>query len=109
MTPSHYPLLNYFMDVYERHLHSCHLEMPTVYVWDIEEMPDVIRRMRDAIVRGTYNKDSLAFKLTCKELMIKWTYKAIADYIRGRTINAQLPLVSPTGYNQVRNLPYKDE
>lgn len=40
------------------------------------------KRMKQAIAEGDFNKDSKAFKLTCKQLSIKHTYKAIREFMR---------------------------
>jgi hypothetical protein len=59
---------------------------PAQYATDAND-PDaidlVVTRMRSAIDRGTYNKDSASFKAACKELGIKHTYKAIGTYLDG--------------------------
>lgn len=74
--------LDRFMLVYEKHLKDCVSKYPSEYAWNIADLPLVVGRMYDAIVGGTFSKDSIAFKLTCKELGIKHTYKAIAEYIK---------------------------
>lgn len=73
--------LDRFMAVYERHLRAAHTANPSEYRWPIETLPTVLGRMRDAIARGSMNKDSPAFKATCKELGIKHTYTAIREYL----------------------------
>lgn len=44
----------------------------------VEQVAD---KMLDAMMRGTYNKDSRAIKAVCKRLGIPHTYKALAPYI----------------------------
>ena len=73
--------LDRFMVVYERHLREAHAANPAEYRWPIEELPTVLGRMREAIARGSMSKDSPAFKRTCKELGIKYTYTAIREYV----------------------------
>jgi hypothetical protein len=74
--------LDTFMSVYERHLRAAHTSCPEQYKWPLSELPQVLQRMRIAIQKGSMNKDSHAFKATCKELGIKHTYIAIALYIK---------------------------
>lgn len=40
-----------------------------------------LQNMKVAILKGTFNKDSESFKQTCKALKIKYTYKAIDEFI----------------------------
>jgi hypothetical protein len=70
-----------FMVEYAKQLEKAVREHPEEYLWPIEHVPEVVARMREAIKTGTYNKDSGAFKQTCKVLGIKHTYKAIAAFI----------------------------
>jgi len=41
-----------------------------------------------AIDNGTFSKNDMAFKLTCKALDIKYTYKAIQEYFQSDTNEA---------------------
>lgn len=79
--PIHSGNLNTFLEVYRENLIKCVTQYPDEYVWPISEIERVMDRMENAIVRGSFNKDTRAFKLTCKELKIKHTYKAIKDFI----------------------------
>lgn len=74
--------LDTFMEVYERHLRAAHKADPGIYAYPESEIPTVLVRMRAAIAKGSMSKDSPAFKRTCKELGIKHTYQAIAEYIK---------------------------
>jgi hypothetical protein len=68
----------HFVDIYFKHLRECFEKYPDQYIGDYESTSN---RMFSAILRGSFNKDGKAFKLTCKELGIPHTYKAIASYI----------------------------
>lgn len=54
---------------------------PQEYPWPESQIDQVMQRMTIAIERGSFNKDSHAFKMTCKELKIKHTYKDIKNFI----------------------------
>jgi hypothetical protein len=70
-----------FIDCYRKHLIANVMTKPDQYAWDINDTETVMERMTRAIERGTFNKDTESFKATCKELKIKHTYKAIAEFI----------------------------
>ena len=70
-----------FMDVYREELTKQHSENPQDYAWPASELETVLCRMRAAIEKGSFNKDSKAFKNTCKRLKIKHTYAAIREFI----------------------------
>jgi len=72
-----------FKDTYRKHLKALRLEQPDYFVWPIEDLEIVTDRMLDAIDAGSFNKDSLSFKRTCKELGIPHTYKAIKEWTHG--------------------------
>ena len=73
--------LEIFQASYTRNLARAVVERPQDYQWPIEELPTVTARMLAAIGRGSYNKDSYAFRWTCKELGLPFTYKAINAYL----------------------------
>jgi hypothetical protein len=73
--------LEQFMGVYEKNLGAAVSGWPDEYCWPREQVPDVAGRMRNAIIRGTYNHGGRAFKMTCKELGIKHTRKAITEFL----------------------------
>lgn len=77
--------LEAFMTVYAKHLEATRTKDTAgdYYCWPVSELPLVLGRMRQAIERGSFNKDSLAFKATCKELKIKHTYQAIRAFLSG--------------------------
>ena len=79
--PIHPGNLQAFLDVYKEQLHKAVKERPEEYLWSMSEFDAVFERMSKAIERGSFNKDSSAFKLTCKELGIKHTYTAIKEFI----------------------------
>jgi len=68
--------------VYAKNLAQAHASKPEDYVWPIEELPTVLERMYAAIDKMSFNKDGHAWKLTCKELGIPHTYKAIEEFIK---------------------------
>jgi hypothetical protein len=72
-----------FAECYERNLRKALKTRPDKYMWPVENVPVVVKKMLDAVDRGSFNKDSLAFKWTCKELGIKHTYQAIREYWNG--------------------------
>ncbi len=73
--------LQCFLDCYYQNLLKARREYPEEYAWPDSEMSVVFNRMTKAIKTGTFNKDSRAFKATCKELKIKHTYTAIREFI----------------------------
>jgi hypothetical protein len=75
--------LENFMRCYTGHLTTVRAEFPLEYAWPESALPTVLERMRAALVRGSYNKDGYAIHRTCKELGIKYTYKAINAYLHG--------------------------
>ena len=70
-----------FMKVYEECLREAITSHPEEYRYGLDAIPGVLEKMRPAIYNGSYNKDSRAFRATCKKLGIKHTYSAIAHYI----------------------------
>lgn len=70
-----------FMKVYEECLRAAITSHPEEYRYGLDAIPGVLERMRVAICNGSYNKDSRAFRATCKKLGIKHTYSAIAHYL----------------------------
>ena len=70
-----------FLDTYRAKLEENHKKSPDVYAWPIEELEAVYGRMKDAILRGSFNKDSQTFKDTCKALKIKHTYRDIETFL----------------------------
>lgn len=70
-----------FIKVYERHLKEAVKADPDMYFYPYEAIPEVVQKIKIAIERNSFNKDSPAFKATCKELKIKHTYKAIGEFI----------------------------
>ena len=70
-----------FLDTYYQELKRARREHPEEYRWPESEIFEVSARMEAAILRGTFNKDSRAFRATCKRLGIKHTYKAINAFL----------------------------
>lgn len=71
---------NFFKLLYGANLKRAHGQWPDKYVWPAYELLNVMERMFAAIDKGSFNKDGLAFKWTCKQLGIKHTYQAIFNY-----------------------------
>lgn len=71
-----------FKDEYTVQLTAAVRDYPQEYAYNVNTVPDVVRRMMIAIERGSFNKDSRAIKATCRKLGIKPTYKAIAEYMK---------------------------
>ena len=69
------------MRVYAEQLEKAVREHPQEYAYPVDQVPTVVQRMRGAIQENRFNKDSTAFRQTCKVLKIKHTYKAIEQFI----------------------------
>jgi hypothetical protein len=74
--------LEKFLTTYRQNLILSHSENPATYAWPISEFETVFERIKAAIIKGSFNKDSLAFKKTCKTLGIKHTYAAIENFLK---------------------------
>lgn len=70
-----------FMEIYEECLRAAITSHPEEYRYGLDSVPEIVQKMRVAIFNQAYNKDSRAFRATCKKLGIKHTYSAIAHYI----------------------------
>lgn len=70
-----------FIGVYKEELEKSVRACPDDYAWALSDIDTVLERMTRAIERGSFNKDTPAFRRTCKQLGIKHTYKAINDFI----------------------------
>lgn len=73
--------LEIFLNEYKKQLEISHKNNPDEYMWPISQLDTVFDRMKAAIIRGNFNKDSKAFKATCKALKIKHTYRDIENFI----------------------------
>lgn len=73
--------LEKFLETYHVELERAVRENPTEYMWPLSQLETVFGRIRVAIERQSFNKDSHAFRATCRILKIKHTYKAIQEYI----------------------------
>lgn len=78
-----------FKQLFAKHCAEAREKYPDHYSWPASELPNVIARMHNAIDRGSYNKDSHAFRAVCKELGIKHTYKAIDDYLEREKVSKE--------------------
>lgn len=72
---------NKFLEVYKKKLVENHQKHPEKYVWPLSELEEVFGRMKNAIIRGSFNKDSETFRATCRELKIKHTYRDIETFL----------------------------
>lgn len=70
-----------FINIYGGELKWAVENHPTEYRYSVEEVPAVVARIAAALRKGSYNKDGIAFKRTCKFLGIPHTYKAINEFI----------------------------
>ena len=51
------------------------------YGYPVSAVPGVVAKMKAALVLGSYNHDGRGFKGACKALGIKYTKKAIEEYL----------------------------
>jgi len=70
-----------FVDEYKKQLEHAVKTRPDEYAWPMSEFDAVLARIENAIKLGRFNKESSAFKATCKALGIKHTYRAIDEFI----------------------------
>ena len=77
--------LELFKTRYRDNLINARMNYPNMYIWPENEFENVFKRMLGALSRGSFNKDSIALKNTCKQLNIKHTYTAIAEFIKGES------------------------
>lgn len=73
--------LNRFMGVYRKQLHRAMTLHFKLYSWPVSRTDALATKMREAILRGSFDKNSHSFKWTCKELGIPHTYTAIREFI----------------------------
>jgi hypothetical protein len=71
-----------FSEAYRRNLERAAQSRPDQYGFIVGHVNETADRMLAAVERRTYNKDGFAFKWTCKELGIKYTYTAINNFWR---------------------------
>jgi hypothetical protein len=69
--------------VYREQLAVAVTEYPFKYAWSLSELETVMSLMIPAIDRMSFNKDSHAWKATCKALGIEHTYQAIKAFRDG--------------------------
>jgi hypothetical protein len=70
-----------WMDEYSRQLPIAVAKYPGDYAYPVSECPTVIGRMRAAFERGSFNHSGQAIKATCKALGLKYTRKAIVEFL----------------------------
>ena len=72
--------IDLFITEYSKNLRANYQNNPSEYGFPKQELDSVILRMSAAIRAGTFNKDSVSFKQTCKNLKVKYTYGAIFEF-----------------------------
>lgn len=72
-----------FCEMYGPNLERAVREKGDEYAFQIEEVPQVLGRMRAALERGSYNHAGHALRWTCKELGLKHTRRAIEAFLVG--------------------------
>jgi len=70
-----------FFNEYKKNLTICRGKFPDEYSWPIEDLDLVFNKMIIAIEKGSFNKNSQTFRMTCKALKIKHTYQEIKKFI----------------------------
>jgi hypothetical protein len=70
-----------FKAEYKKQLKIAREKYPDLYLCPMTEFDAVFDRMTVAIEKGSFNKDSHAFKATCKALKIKHTYRDIEMFL----------------------------
>lgn len=78
-----FPNQEKFLEEYKKQLIISITANPEQYSWTIDTLEEVFGRMKAAIIRGSFNKDTPAFKRTCKVLKIKHTYRDIETFLKG--------------------------
>lgn len=77
--------LQEFMRIYSTHLRNVVISNSNEYDYGIDAIPDVVNQMKQAIVNNTFNKESIPFKRTCKQLRLNHTYTDIKQFLQGET------------------------
>jgi len=76
--------LDRFVTVYTAQLqHEFDTNLEYALVSKQTSAHDLAVRMAEGLMKGSASKDGRAIKSTCKALGIKYTYKAIAEYLKG--------------------------
>lgn len=70
-----------FETAYRRNLAVAVERYPVEYGYIAGRVDEVAGKMMAALDSRSYNKDGRAFKSTCKELGLAYTYKAIEAFI----------------------------
>lgn len=70
-----------FAALYAVNLRACVESNAKDYAFPLQRVPQIAARMVEAFRKGSYNKNGKAIEMTCKELGIKHTYKAINAYL----------------------------
>jgi hypothetical protein len=66
-----------FVDLYTNRLEQAVTEHPEDYGFPISKAPVIAFKMLKALERNSYNKESRALKMICKEMGVAYTYSAI--------------------------------
>ena len=73
-----------FARLYRPALADARARFPEEYPWPAEDVPVVAEKMLAAVRRGSFNKDGRAFKIVCRQLGIRHTYRDIRAYLEGQ-------------------------
>lgn len=77
--------LEHFLSVYETQLQYCLATYPQSYHYTAAYIPMMVGKMRKALKDGTYDRNGLAFTLTCQAVGIENTYTAVKAYLYQET------------------------
>jgi len=69
-----------FIEVYARELESAVIAHSDEYGFSLVDLERVVERMRNAFYEGTYSRDGLAMRRTCRALGIKCAKAAIEEF-----------------------------
>jgi len=70
-----------FVKEYGQQLTHAITTQPHEYAYPLSEVPLVVEKMGRAFLAGSFNKDGIALRATCKALKIKHTYRDIEMYL----------------------------
>lgn len=70
-----------FAEEYTKALAECVADSKNGYIYGLDQVPEVARKMIAATFDGSAHYSGAAYKLACKRLGIKYTKKAIIAFI----------------------------
>ena len=77
-----------FTGEYAVQLEKAVREHPAEYVWPLADVAIVAAKMSAAFARKSYNKEGRAIRMTCKALLIAYTYRDINAYLALQEVQA---------------------